>query len=512
MGQNLAALKERLGQLSDVGHVASLAHWDQQTMMPAGGSVARAESLGTMARIGHEMFVADETGRLLDAAAGELNGADPDGDDARLVWLTRRHWDKARRVPTELEAERARAASVGHEAWVAARGASDFEAFIPCLTHNIELARRYAECHEGDPRFSTAYDALLDDYEPSMSTAAVAALFSELKGELVPLIAEVAAATPVDEGPLYASFAVDAQRRLVDEVVGLMGFTPDQWRIDDTVHPFAILIGSGDVRITTRWDEGYWATGLYGAMHECGHGLYESGIAPALMRTPLGAAESLGMHESQSRMWENMVGRGQPFCRVLAPRIAALAGGDLGAIEERSLFAAVNRVKPTFIRVEADEATYALHIVLRFELEQQLIDGSLAVADLPEAWNARFADYFGIEVTDDADGVLQDVHWSSGMFGYFPTYALGNLIAGQLWERAHRDLPQLDDQLAAGELSPLREWLREHVHRYGAKFTTEELLQRQTGSEISVKPFVRYLRAKLSDVYGPDHVASPANG
>jgi carboxypeptidase Taq len=514
MSQYLAALKERLGQLSDIGHAASLAHWDQQTMMPAHGSVARAESLATLARIGHELFVDDETGRLLDGAASELDGGeggrDPDSDDSRLVWLTRRRWEKARRVPTDLEAERARAASAGHEAWVAARASSDFAGFVPSLSHNIELARRYAECHAGDSDFSTAYDALLDDYEPRMSTAAVAALFDELKAELVPLIAQIAGATPIDDSPLYAHFAVDGQRRLVDEVVARMGFTPEEWRIDDTVHPFAILIGAGDVRITTRWDEEFWATGLYGAMHECGHGLYESGISPTLLRTPLGSAESLGMHESQSRMWENMVGRGRPFCSLLAPRIGELAGGELAGIDPQRLYCAINRVKPTFIRVEADEATYALHIILRFELEQQLIDGTLQVSDLAEAWNARFEEYLGIKVTDDADGVLQDVHWSAGMFGYFPTYALGNLIAGQLWERAQADLMSLDEQLAAGQLSPLRDWLREHIHRYGAKFTTEELLERETGASIIVAPFVRYLKGKLSDVYGLNLIAPPA--
>jgi len=512
MSQYLTALKERMGQLSDLGHASALAHWDQQTMMPPHGSAARAEALATLARIGHELFVDDETGRLLDRVAAELDGTeggrDPDSDDARLVWLTRRQWEKARRVPTELEAARAHAASAGHETWVAARRASDFAEFAPSLSENIELARRYAECHAGDSDFGTDYDALLDDYEPRMPTTAVAALFDELKGQLVPLIAQVAAAVPVDDSPLYARFSVDGQRRLVDEVVALMGFTPQEWRIDDTVHPFALQVGAGDVRITTRWDEGFWATGLYGAMHECGHGLYESGISPTLRRTPLGSAESLGMHESQSRMWENMVGRGRPFCGLLAPRVGELAGGDLAGIDPQRLFAAVNRVKPTFIRVEADEATYALHIILRFELEQELIDGSLRVADLPEAWNARCEEYLGIKVTDDADGVLQDVHWSAGMFGYFPTYALGNLIAGQLWERAQGDLTDLDGQLAAGEFSPLREWLREHIHRHGAKFTTSELLARETGEAISVAPFVRYLRAKLSDVYGPDLIAT----
>ncbi|MGI8715530.1 MAG: carboxypeptidase M32 [Solirubrobacteraceae bacterium] len=508
MSQYLGELKERMGQLADIGHAAALAHWDQQTMMPARGSASRAEALATLARIGHELFVDDETGRLLEGADSELNGRaggrDPDSDDARLVLLTRRQWDKARRVPSELAAEQARAASVGHEAWVAARAASDFAEFAPFLQHTIDLQRRYVECHRDDPDFACAYDVLLDDYEPRISATEVAALFDELKAELVPVIAQVAALPVIDDRALYERFPIDRQRRLVDEVTALMGFTGDGWRLDDTVHPFAILIGSGDVRITTRWDEDFWSTGLYGAMHECGHGLYESGIAPRLMRTPLGEAESLGVHESQSRLWENMVGRGRPFCGLLAPRIAELAGGTLAGLDADGLFAAVNRVKPTFIRVEADEATYALHIVLRFELEQALVDGSLSVAELPEAWNAAFEEYLGIKVTDDADGVLQDVHWSAGMFGYFPTYALGNLIAGQLWQRAHEDLSDLDSQLAAGELSPLREWLREHIHRHGAKFTTTELLERATGGPIAVAPYTSYLKAKLSTVYDLD--------
>jgi carboxypeptidase Taq len=297
---------------------------------------------------------------------------------------------------------------------------------------------------------------------------------------------------------------VERQRELVDEVVAMMGFDRTAWRIDDTVHPFATRIGGGDVRITTRWDERFFPTGLYGAMHECGHGLYEAGLPTRLRRSPIGCTESLGMHESQSRLWENMVGRGRAFCTVLAPRIAALAGGELTGLDADSLYRAVNRVKPTFIRVEADEATYALHIILRYELEQELIEGTVSVRDLPEAWNARFEEYLGIPVTSDIDGVLQDVHWSAGLVGYFPTYALGNLIAGQLWERAHADIAQLEDQLATGELGPLREWLRQHVHRHGAKFTTPELLAREVGGPMSVTPFTNYLRAKLGDVYGVD--------
>ncbi len=288
---------------------------------------------------------------------------------------------------------------------------------------------------------------------------------------------------------------------MVAGVIELMGFDSRSWRLDDAVHPFATSFGSADVRITTRWDAHFFPTSLFGAMHECGHGLYEAGISESLQRTPLGHAESLGLHESQSRLWENMVGRGRPFSGVLAPRI----NGALGTgFDGQLLYRAVNRIEPSYIRVEADEVTYALHIVLRFELEQELIEGRLDIADLPETWNARFKESFGLEVPDDPQGVLQDVHWSAGLIGYFPTYALGNLIAGHLWEKVHSDVPELDQRIAAGELSPLRDWLRENVHRHGAKFTVPELLERIVGEPLAVGPYVKYLKTKLSDVYGTE--------
>jgi carboxypeptidase Taq len=488
-------LRDRLAELDDLRSTSQLLQWDQQTKMPPRGGMARAEALATLEQISHEQFVSPETGRLLDGAAQELGSTAADSDDASLVRVVRRRWEKARRVPTELASELARAASVGQEAWVKARAESDFQSFAPYLKRNLELARRYVDCFEG---FDCAYDVLLDDYEPGGKTAEVAVLFGELRDELVPLIKAVAERS-VDDSPLHGQFPVAKQRELVADAVGLMGFDPDGWRMDDAVHPFATAISNGDVRITTRWDESYYASALYGAMHECGHGLYEAGIDPSLDRTPLGHGESLAIHESQSRLWENMVGRGRSF-----------SGPLVGLIEQRlgqapnpdQFYRAVNRVQPSYIRVEADEATYGLHIVLRFELEQELIDGKLAVDDLPEAWNARFKQYLGLDVPDDAHGVLQDVHWSAGLIGYFPTYALGNLIGGQLWERAHADLPDLEQSIAAGELAPLREWLREHVHRHGAKFTSAELLERVVGGPIAVGPFVGYLKQKLGDVYG----------
>jgi carboxypeptidase Taq len=508
MTAQLQELKERLGRMSDLAYASALAGWDQQTKMPPRGATARAEMRATLAEIGHRQFTDPQIGRLLEGAARELEAAgadrDPDSDDVRLLALVGRRWEKARRVPCELAAELARAASTGQEAWVAARAASDFDAFIPHLRRQMELQRRYIECHLGHDGYECAYDVLLDDYEPAMRTTEVARLFDELKGELIVLLDAIAQAKPVDDAPLYARFDETGLRRLAREVVGLMGFDETGWRLDDTVHPFAIRVGDNDVRLTARFDETYWPTGLYGAMHECGHGLYEDGIAPAYGRSPLGDVESLALHESQSRLWENMVGRGRPFCTVLAPRMAALAGGSLNELTADGLYRAVNRVQLSRIRVDADEATYALHIILRFELEQELVDGRIDAADAAEAWRARFADYFRIAITDDAEGVLQDVHWSAGLMGYFPTYALGNLIAGQLWERAAVEIDDLDGRVAAGELGQLREWLRLRIHRFGAKLPTAELLSREAGGPISVAPFVRYLKAKLGDVYGLD--------
>ena len=497
MASHTHQLRERLAEIEDLNTAAGVLHWDQQTMMPARGAEQRAEALGTLARISHEMFVAAETGRLLEAAALEV-GDDGESDDARLIRRSKREWDKASKVPSALATDLARAASVGQEAWVAARRDDDFAAFRPYLEHNLQLARRYADCFD---EFEAPYDALLDDYQPRMTAAEVTVLFDRLKAELRPVIAQTSARS-VDDSLLRGVVPAQAQRRLIDEIVGMMGFDRAGWRLDDTVHPFATSFGSSDVRITTRWDEDYFPTALFASMHECGHGLYEAGIGADLQRSPLGHVDSLGMHESQSRLWENMVGRGRSFCTVLAPRIAELYGGPLAGVDADSLFRVLNRVSPSLIRIEADEATYALHIVIRFELEQELLDGRLSVSELPEAWNARMHDYLGVEVPSNADGVLQDVHWSAGLIGYFPTYALGNMIAGQLWARVHEDIPDLEAQIAAGELGGLRSWLGETVHRHGARYTTEELLERVVGGPIAVEPFVAYLKDKLGDAYG----------
>jgi carboxypeptidase Taq len=503
MREALQELRERLAEIEDLSAAGSLLGWDQQTMMPERAAPLRAEQLGTLGRVVHERFTDDAIGRLL----GELEGAeerlraeDPDSDDAALIRVTRRDWQKARRVPSELAAELARAGALGHQAWVDARERSDFAAFLPFLERNVALKRRYVECFEG---YADPYDVLLDDYEEGMTTAEVAALFAQLREQLVPLIAALAErADAADDSCLHGEFPLERQRALVRRVLERLGWRPDGWRLDEAAHPFAASFGPHDVRLTTRYDAGYVGMALYGAIHELGHGLYEAGVEPRLARTPLGAGVSLGVHESQSRLWENIVGRGRPFVGWLHGELRDAFPEQFGAVDADALYRAVNRVRPSLIRVEADEATYGLHIILRFELEREMVAGTTRIADLPEAWRVKMKAYLGVDVPDDAHGVLQDVHWSGGDIGYFSTYALGNLIAAQLWERARADLPDLDAALAAGDGSPLREWLRANVHRYGRMLPPRELVARATGGPISVAPFVAYLRGKLGPIYG----------
>ncbi len=506
MDAAMQELRERLAEVSDLEQAASTLQWDQQTMMPRAGAPARAEQLATLETVLHERATSSLIGTLLDRAAAEVAGEPSESDAASLVRVARRDYEKARRVPGELKAEMARSASLGQEAWERARAQSDFALFRPHLERGLELKRRYVECFAGE--FDCAYDALLDDFEPGTRTAEVAAVFEQLKAGLVPLIAAIAerVGTLSEEeeaasSPLHGAFPADQQRALMLGILPRLGFDPAGWRLDEAAHPFATGT-PGDVRLTTRYEEDHLGMALYSGLHECGHGLYEAGVAPELARTPLGSGVSLGLHESQSRLWENVVGRSRPFCAWVLPQLRAAFPSQFAGVEVEELFRAANRVRPSLIRVEADEATYSLHVILRFELEQELIEGRLAVADLPEAWNARMRDYLGVEVPDDARGVLQDVHWSAGLFGYFPTYALGNIISLQIWERARAELPDLDVRIERGELAPLREWLREHLHRYGRKFTPGETLVLAAGAPLDVGPYLGYLREKLGVVYG----------
>ena len=482
-------LRLRTAELNDLQHAGGLLVWDQRTKMPPDGSESRAEQVATLGRVAHERLVDPEVGRLLEELRGYEESLPSASFEASLIRVTRRDWEKATRVPPELTAEIRRSGSLGFRAWNEARASGDFGVLAPHLERNVELRRRYVECF---PPAAESYDVLLDDYEPEMKTAEVRAVFDELKRELVPLVrdAEASARAPRLELPR------DGQERFTRAVLEQLGFDERSWRLDETAHPFMSSPGQGDVRLTTRWESGLnW---LFGAIHEFGHGVYEHDIDPALARTPLGGAVSLGLHESQSRTWENLVGRSRPFWRFFYPQLQEAFPEHFGSLSEEEFYTATNRVEPSLIRVDADEVSYNLHIILRFELEQELIEGSLAVADLPAAWNERFEEYVGIPVPSDREGVLQDMHWGSGAIGYFPTYALGNVMSVQMWERASADLPDLDGQLERGEFAPLRAWYGEHLYRHGRKFTPQETLELASGSRLDAAPYLRYLRAKYA--------------
>ena len=497
----LDELREKLGRIHDLSRAASLLAWDERTMMPAAGAEARAEQLATLARVRHEMFTAEEIGTLLERARGDLGDEiERHGEsiEADLVRVTSRDWEKARRVPAELRAEIARTTAIAEHVWLEAKAESDFGKLLPHLEENVELCRRYAECYEGFPGFSHPYDPLLDEFEPEMTTEEMRRVLAELRDGLVPIVraATENGAPPPDV--FRGEFDPEAQRDLVRELISALPFPAGSWRLDPTEHPFAISIGRGDIRLTTRYDEANLGMAMFSALHEAGHGLYEMGVDPDLTRTPLAKPRSLGLHESQSRLWENWVGRSRPYLEWALPRLRRHFPGRFDQMDGEALDRAANRVERSLIRIEADEVTYNLHILIRFELELEIFDGDLEVADLPAAWNQRYRDYLGLEVPDDATGVLQDVHWSGGSFGYFPTYSLGNVIAGQLWAAASADLPDLDERIGAGDLDSLGEWLRDRVHRHGRRLSPSEILDRAGCGGLSVEPLLEHLRAKAA--------------
>jgi carboxypeptidase Taq len=492
-------LRNRLAEVSDIARTAGLAAWDQRTKMPPAAAPVRAEQLGTLTRLAHEHFTSAEIGRLLDDLRDFEESSDPDSDEASLIRVTRRDYEKLLKVPPSLRAEMSRAAALGQSVWEKARRESDFASFLPYLERNFELRREYVAC------FETAdedYDHLLDDYEPGMKTAEVRAVFDALKAELVPLIDQVASRNgEIDVSCLEGPWPIARQQQFERSVLDAFGYDEQSWRIDETVHPFASGFAISDIRLTTRhWEDNL--TSIFATMHEFGHGLYERQVDPSFERTPLARGASLGLHESQSRMWENLVGRSLPFWQRFYPQLQAVFPERLGSVDLETFHRAVNKIEPSPIRIYADEATYSLHIILRFELEQDLLSGALPAAEVPDAWNAKMKDYLGIEVEDVADGALQDTHWASGYVGYFPTYALGNIISAQIWERVLQDVPDLDERVEQGDFAPLRDWLRERLHRLGRKYTPQETLERVVGSPIETGPYLRYLRQKLGEIYG----------
>jgi len=496
---DLTNLRAHLATIGDLHSAAALLRWDQETYMPPGGAGVRAHQLATLSRLAHERFISPLTGSLLDEAEPLRSRLAPDSDDAALLRVTRRDFDRDRKLPAEFVEDRARAVSESTEVWRNARPANDFPAFRPHLARMVEFARRAAD-YLGYTQHP--YDALLDEYEPETTTRDVAALFDRLREVTVPLVRAIVARGEVaDARFLDREYAEEPVRGFALSLIRAFGFDTARGRLDTSAHPFSTGFGRGDVRITTRYPRRSLGA-LFGAFHEAGHAMYTQGSAPSLERTPLDAGASYGIHESQSRLWENLVGRSRPFWQYAFPGLRQVFPAHLGSVDADTFYRAVNRVRPSLIRVEADEVTYNLHIILRFELEQALVAGDVDVKDLPDAWNAKMAEFLGVTPPNDADGVMQDIHWSAGLIGYFPSYTIGNVASVQLFEAARRARPRLVEDIRGGRFSALLGWLREHVHAHGRKFLPRDLLLRATGGPLTPEPYLRYLREKFGEIYG----------
>jgi carboxypeptidase Taq len=480
------ALIVELREISLLSSVADVLGWDERTQLPPKATETRANQLALLARLTHHRFTSPKIDDLLQTLEGSVSPGE--SEMSANVRETRRAYDRAKKLPESLVEELTQTAVMAQQAWVSARKNSDFPSFAPWLEKTLTLKRQEANCigFKAHP-----YDALLDEFEPGDTTADLTAVFSELRAPLVDLIARIGQSprkTPAEI--LERTYPKLAQEKLAREAAAAIGFDFDAGRLDVSVHPFCTGLGPGDTRMTTRYDENYFGDAFFGVLHETGHGLYNQGLPPQHFGTPCGQYVSLGIHESQSRMWENLVGRSRSFWRFFLPKTKAAFPDALNGVSEDDWYRAINDVRPSLIRTESDEATYNLHILLRFELEQAMISGDLAVADIPAAWNEKMKSYLGLVPPDAAKGVLQDIHWSGGAIGYFPTYTLGNMYAAQFFEQARKDLGDLDAMFARGEFAPLLGWLRQNIHSLGRRYTARQLVKKVTGKDLSAQPLL----------------------
>jgi len=500
MSDALQALKARLADVHHLSMAGAVLDWDQQTYMPAGGVSARADQKATLSKLSHQLFTDDKTGTLLAQAEADLKGLPEDHNDAALLRMARRDYDKATRLPEALVEEISRVTSHAQEEWAKARAANDYGAFAPWLERIVDLERRTAEALGYEERL---YDALLDQYEPGMTSRRLDEIFGELKRQTVPLVQAIAEnADAVDASVLQRDYDEEKQRHFAESVLRDCGFDFSRGRQDRSVHPFCTHFSQNDVRLTTRYDRNFVSMALFGSLHEMGHGLYEQGVSPELEGTLLSNGASLALHESQSRLWENLVGRSRRFWNHYYPRFQETFGATVSDVPVEAFYRAMNKSGPSLIRVEADEVTYNLHIILRYEMENELLEGRLSVADAPDAWNAKMQELLGLTPPDNREGILQDVHWSIGIMGYFPTYSLGNVLSVQLFNKAVEDVPSILEEIEQGQFSSLLHWLRANVHRHGRKYLPEELIRRATGSPLTVQPYADYLRSKFGELYG----------
>jgi carboxypeptidase Taq len=500
--------QQHIAEYNDVLNAINILKWDARTQMPTGGAGTRGKQLATLSKIAQEMFVGDATARLIDAAWSEVGNDDADSTRKRAVEQTRLYYDIMKRVPTSLIERKAALAPTSEQVWAEAKANNDFAAFMPYLQQMLDLVREQAEAI-GYP--DHPFDALVFEYEPSVTAKSLKVLFEGLKAGIVPLLKKIVAADkplPIDLWRM--PYPIDKQKQFGLEIAKKFGYDLTRGRLDIAPHPFEVSFTRQDVRITTRYHENYFPMAFYGTLHETGHALYEQGIDPALTRTALttdflgqyavGGA-SYGLHESQSRLWENVIGRSRTFWNVHFDRLREIFPEQTQGADPELMYRAVNRVQPSFIRVEADEVTYNLHIMLRVEIEMGLLDGSMKVADLPEIWNAKMQEYVGVTPPDNKRGVLQDVHWSGGGFGSFPGYTVGNVMSAQFLEAAKRDVPTIDAGLAEGDYAPLLGWLQENIYRHGKAYSPNELVERTTGKPLDTDAYIKYMTEKFSDLY-----------
>jgi carboxypeptidase Taq len=496
----LDELKARLLEINDLNMAGAVLRWDQATYMPAGGAEARGRQTATLGRLAHEKFTDPALGRLLDQLGKETAGLSFDSDEASLVRVTRRDYEHAVKVPASFVSESSEHAALTYQAWTEARPANDFARVRPLLEQTLDLSRQLAHFFPG---YECIADPLIDYSDYGMKASTVRAVFAELRARLVPLVAAIAARPPADDSCLHQHAPEADQLAFGLEVIRRYGYDFERGRQDKTHHPFMTKFSLGDVRITTRVRENDLTDALFSTLHECGHALYEQGIRREYEGTPLAEGASAGVHESQSRLWENLVGRSRGFWEHFYPSLQAAFPAQLRTVPLETYYRAIHKVQRSLIRTDADEVTYNLHVMLRFDLELDLLEGRLAVKDLPDAWRGRMRSDLGVEPPDDRDGALQDVHWYAGLIGgQFQGYTLGNILSAQFYEAATRAHPAIPEEIARGEFDALHGWLRENVYQHGAKFTAAELVERATGEPMGIEPYARYLWRKYAPLYG----------
>ncbi|MCC7129163.1 MAG: carboxypeptidase [Anaerolineae bacterium UTCFX2] len=499
MKEKMHLLRQKLIEADDLEKAAAVLSWDQSTYMPPGGAAARARQTATLAQLAQEKFTDPAIGKLLDELTPYAESLPYDSDDAALIRVTRRQYERMTRIPAEFVGKMSEHTSQAYAIWAEARPANDFARVQPYLEKTLDLSRQLAEFFPG---YEHIIDPLVGFSDYGMKASSIRRLFAELRKELVPIVQAITAQPPADDSCLRKRYPQDQQLALGKEVASQIGYDFQRGRLDLTHHPFETNFAVGDVRITTRVKENLFGECLFGVIHESGHAMYEQGVRPELDGTPLGGGTSSGVHESQSRLWENLVGRSRNFCEFFYPRFQAMFPEQLGDVPLEAYYRAINKVERSLIRTDADEVTYNLHVMLRFDFEMDLLEGKLAVKHLPEAWNERFLADIGIQPQDDKDGCMQDVHWYGGLIGgAFQGYTLGNILSGLFYEAALKDHPDIPAQIRQGQFDTLRNWMTEHIYQHGSKFTADELVMRITGGPIRIEPYIQYLRTKYGELY-----------